>query len=136
MGKDAGPRDILAEILASPEEDVATELEELYKVVSAENRPASSDSDKDGRQQKGLSGKRKGLRKKRSYYFTSRVLEELDEAQVSIKDLAPSLGKSNITKSNIVDLALHYILDEYKSKGMKSPLIQKLLQKRAKNKPT
>lgn len=133
MKKKSEKRDILAEILSGDQENVVEDLDSLYEIIRLESsKPLKSD---DNARNASLSktDPRK-LRKKTSHYLTQNVFDELNEAKVNIRELLPSVPKSEVTKSNIVDIALRALLKEYKAKGLESALVKKVLSKKTKTK--
>ncbi len=131
MKKREEKKDILAEILSGSGEHVIEELEELCEIINLETiSPNGSKSSG-----KGSISEKKGVRKpgkkQASHYLTEKVLEELGETKSELRELFPSIPKSKVTKSRIVDLALRAILEEYKEKGLESDLIRKLITKGA-----
>ena len=132
MGEKPEKRDILAEILGGAQEDVVEGLDSLYEIIRLESsEPLKSDDNTRGGPSKNDPNKPK---RKTSHYLTGSVFDELGEAKVNLRELLPSVAKSNLTKSNIVDIAVKAILEEYKKKGSKSALIKKLLSKKRKTK--
>lgn len=132
MGEKPEKRDILAEILGGAQEDVVEGLDSLYEIIRLESsEPLKSDDNTRGGPSKTDPNKPK---RKTSHYLTGSVFDELGEAKVNLRELLPSVAKSNLTKSNIVDIAVKAILEEYKKKGSKSALIKKLLSKKRKTK--
>ena len=133
MGEKGKKRDILSDILNNVNEGAIEDLESLNAIIEAEGAGGSG-TDKT---EKNTSAKiaRKRPKKKTSHYLSKAVYEALDDAKTDLRDLLPDLPESNvnkseITKSNIVDIALKTILEEYKEKGLQSTLIQKLLSKK------
>ena len=132
MGEKSEKRDVLAEILGGAQEEVVEGLDSLYEIIRLESsEPLKSKDNTRGGPSKTASNKPK---KKTSHYLTGRVFDELDEAKINLRELLPTVPKSDLTKSNIVNIAVKAILDEYKEKGSKSALIKKLLSKERKTK--
>jgi hypothetical protein len=133
MAKKAENRDILAGILSGVQEDVVEGLDTLYEIIRLESRqPLKSD---DYTRNDALSKTNpKKPKKKASHYLTQNVFDELSAAKINIRELLPSIPKSKVTKSNIVDIAIRAILEEYKTKGLKSALIKKVLLQKTKTK--
>ena len=133
MEKKAENRDILAEILSGAQEDVVEGLDTLYEIIRLESRqPLKSDDDTSNDAPSKTAPKKP--KKKTSHYLTQNVFDELSEAKINIRELLPSVPKSKVTKSNIVDIAVRALLEEYKAKGLKSALIKKVLSKKTKTK--
>ncbi|HIJ35889.1 MAG TPA: hypothetical protein HPP59_01250 [Deltaproteobacteria bacterium] len=129
MKNEGEKKDILAEILSGSEEDVIEGLEELCKIINLD--AIFSDGSKSPKKDSIPAKKatRKPTRKQASHYLTEKVLQELGETKSELRELFPSIPKSKVTKSRIVDLALRTILEEYKEKGAESELIRKLTTK-------
>jgi len=133
MGKKSEKRDILAEILSGEQEDVVNGLDALYEIIRLESsEPLKSDDNTRSASVSKTDPKKP--KKKTSHYLTQHVFDELSEAKVDIRELLPSVPKSEVTKSNIVDIAVRALLEEYKTKGLESALIKKVLSKRTKTK--
>jgi len=133
MGKKSEKRDVLAEILSGAQEDVVEGLDSLYEIIRLESsEPLKSDDNTRSASLSKIDPKKP--KKKTSHYLTQNVFDELSKAKVNIRELLPSAPKSNVTKSNIVDIAVRAILEEYKAKGLKSALIKKVLSKKTKTK--
>ena len=133
MGKKSENRDILAEILSGAQENVVEGLDTLYEIIRLESRqPLKSD---DYTRNDALSQTDPNRpKKKTTHYLTQKVFDELSEAKVDIRGLLPSVPKSKVTKSNIVNIAVRALLEEYKAKGLESALIKKVLPKKTKTK--
>jgi hypothetical protein len=131
MGKNAEEHDILAEILSGVQEDVVEGLDSLYEIIRIESADAS-EYQKDKGEKPLPKTVRKQPKKKTSHYLTETVFDELSDAKLDLREFLPDLPKSDVTKSSIVNIAVKTILDEYKEKGLKSALIQKLLSQRKK----
>jgi hypothetical protein len=131
MAKNAEEHDILAEILSGVQEDVVEGLDSLYEIIRLEGADASEYQENKGEKPLPKTG-RKRPKKKTSHYLTEAVFDELGDAKLDLREFLPDLPKSNVTKSSIVNIAVKTILDEYKEKGLRSTLIQKLLSQRKK----
>ena len=133
MGKKSENRDILAEILSGAQEDVVEGLDSLYAIIRLESSESlkSDDNTRSASLSKTDSNRSK---KKTTHYLTQKVFDELSEVKVDIRELLPAVPKSKVTKSNIVDIAVRAILEEYKAKGLESALIKKVLSKKTKTK--
>jgi len=133
MGKKSEKRDVLAEILSGAQEDVVEGLDSLYEIIRLESsEPLKSDDNTRSASLSKIDPKKP--KKKTSHYLTQNVFDELSKAKVNIRELLPSAPKSKVTKSNIVDIAVRAILEEYKAKGLESALIKKVLSKKTKTK--
>jgi hypothetical protein len=122
-------KDILGDILSGSQDQVVEGLEELNKIINLEgiSSTGSGSPGKDSIPEKKEIGK---PRRKTSHYLTGKVFDELGETKFELRELFPSIPKSRVTKSRIVDLAIKTILEEYKEKGPESKLIRKLLAKK------
>ena len=132
MVKNAEKGDVLSDILNDTHDGFIKELESLNAIIESEGDGHSGT----GRADKKTSSKhtRERSKKKTSHYLSRPVYKALNDAKVDLRDLLPDLPKSNlkkseITKSNIVEIAVKTILEEYKEKGLQSTLIQKLTAK-------
>lgn len=140
MADKAEERDILTEILTGDQETVVEGLDSLYEIIRLESdeAPAAHDAPPkkslpEADQKKTETSKRPGKAKRKAgHYLTETVFEELDSAKVDLRDILPDMPKIKLTKSNIVNIALKTILDEYKKKGFESTLIKKLLSAKKK----
>ena len=124
-------KDILSEILGGSEEDVVEGLEELCEIINLETISFNGSKSPGTKSIPPKKTIRKTTKKQASHYLTEKVLEELGETKSELRELFPSIPKSKVTKSRIVDLALRTILEEYKEKGLESKLIRKLMTKDA-----
>ena len=59
---------------------------------------------------------------KASFYLTREVLVSLEEARLKLRDLARPEGRAKITKSLIVEVAIHLAIEDLEASGEKSPL--------------
>ncbi len=134
MGDKSEKRDILAEILSGAQEDVVEGLDSLYEIIRLESESIEPLKSEDNVQEEVSKPDSNKPKKKSSHYLTESVFDELGEAKVNLRELLPGVAKSDLTKSNIVDIAVKAILDEYRKKGSKSALIKKLLSKERKTK--
>ena len=133
MGNHSEKRDILAEVLSGAQGEVEKGLKELFEIIQLESEQSLSESHKT--QTATFSKTKKGSTRskvKTTHYLTQKVFDELDEAKIEIRDLLPSELINKVTKSNIANFAIKFILEEYKTKGLKSTLIKKLLSKKSK----
>lgn len=131
MGNHSEKRDILAEVLSGAQGDIESGLKGLFEIIQLETdqslignqkAPTATCSKKESTKSKV----------KTTHYISQKVFDELDEAKIEIKNLFPSEQINKVTKSNIANLAIKLILEEYKAKGLNSILIKKLLAKKAK----
>ena len=126
MGEKSEKRDIMDEILSGNQDDAVEGLDLLYDVIRVKSSsPLKSDDKPQGLPASKTS--RKKTKKKASHYLTHDVFDELGEIKSSMRDLLPSVPKSKLTKSNIVDIAVKALLEEYKEKGTKSELMKKIV---------
>jgi len=124
-------RDILAEVLSGTQGDVEKGLKELFERIQLESEQSLPGNHK--AKPSTVSKKESTKPKvKTTHYLTQKVFNELDEVKAEIRNLLPSVRINKVTKSNIVDFAIKLILEEYKTKGLKSTLIKKLLSKKTK----
>jgi len=130
MGKISGRRDILTEILSGAQDDVTDGIEELYQITRFECQQSIS-SNNNGRSHPFSKNGSKGSKKKTSHYIGPKVFDELTEAKTSIRKLLPSVGKSKVTKSSIVDFAIRAVLREYEAIGPESALVKEILARKA-----
>lgn len=128
MGEKSEKRDVLTEILCGAQEDVVEGLDSLYEIIRLESNKSLKSEDNT------LHAPPSQSKKKASHYLTGSVFDELSEAKINLRELLPSVPKSDLTKSNIVDIAVKAILEEYKEKGSKSALIKKILSNKRKSK--
>jgi hypothetical protein len=59
---------------------------------------------------------------KATFYLTREVLLSLEEARLKLRELARPEGRAKITKSLIVEVAIHLAIEELEASGEKSPL--------------
>jgi hypothetical protein len=59
---------------------------------------------------------------KATFYLTREVLFSLEEARLKLRELARPEGRAKITKSLIVEVAIHLAIEELEASGEKSPL--------------
>ena len=62
--------------------------------------------------------------------MSEEVLKSLDSAIKEIRTGLPEKFRSNVSKSQIVDLALAEVLDEFENKSEKSRLVRNIIQKK------
>ena len=63
---------------------------------------------------------------KATFYLSREVLFSLEEARLKLRDLARPEGRAKITKSLIVEVAIHLAIEELEASGEKSPLARML----------
>jgi hypothetical protein len=63
---------------------------------------------------------------KATFYLSREVLFSLEEARLKLRDLARSEGRAKITKSLIVEVAIHLAIEDLEASGEKSPLARML----------
>ena len=61
-----------------------------------------------------------------SFYLTREVLVSLEEARLKLRELARPEGRTKITKSLIVEVAIQLAIEELEASGEKSPLARML----------
>jgi hypothetical protein len=59
---------------------------------------------------------------KATFYLSREVLFSLEEARLKLRELARPEGRAKITKSLIVEVAIHSAIGELEASGEKSPL--------------
>jgi hypothetical protein len=59
---------------------------------------------------------------KATFYLTREVLFSLEEARLKLRELARPEGRAKITKSLIVEVAIHLAIEGLEASGEKSPL--------------
>jgi hypothetical protein len=59
---------------------------------------------------------------KATFYLSREVLFSLEEARLKLRELARPEGRAKITKSLIVEVAIHLAIEELEASGEKSPL--------------
>ena len=59
---------------------------------------------------------------KAAFYLTREVLFSLEEARLKLRELARPEGRAKITKSLIVEVAIHLAIEDLEASGEKSPL--------------
>jgi hypothetical protein len=68
-----------------------------------------------------------GEKAKATYYLAADVLDELEEAWITLRRLAPQEVRGSVSKSLIVEAALRLSLAELEKAGEKSKLARKVL---------
>ena len=63
---------------------------------------------------------------KATFYLSREVLFSLEEARLKLRDLARPEGRAKITKSLIVEVAIHLAIEDLEASGEKSPLARML----------
>ena len=63
---------------------------------------------------------------KATFYLSREVLFSLEEARLKLRELARPEGRAKITKSLIVEVAIHLAIEELEASGEKSPLARML----------
>ena len=127
-------RDILSELLAGETYQGLVskkELNALHKLIGSIQQ-VNSIHKKLPEKTKNivLRTKKKEKRRKATYYLSEEVLKSLNSAIKEIRTSLPEKLRSNISKSQIVDLALAEVLDEFENKGEKSRLVRNIIQKK------
>jgi hypothetical protein len=59
---------------------------------------------------------------KATFYLTREVLVSLEETRLKLREMARPEGKTKITKSLIVEVAIQLAIEELEASGEKSPL--------------
>jgi hypothetical protein len=63
---------------------------------------------------------------KATFYLSREVLFSLEEARLKLRELARPEGRAKITKSLIVEVAIHLAIEDLEASGEKSPLARML----------
>ena len=63
---------------------------------------------------------------KATFYLSREGLFSLEEARLKLREMARPEGRAKITKSLIVEVALHLAIEEMEASGEKSPLARML----------
>ncbi|PKN40382.1 MAG: hypothetical protein CVU60_16235 [Deltaproteobacteria bacterium HGW-Deltaproteobacteria-18] len=79
-----------------------------------------------------LKSKAGASRKKTTHYLREDVFDGLTQAKVILKRLLPDGAKGRASKSNLVNYAVNTLLREIEEKGVDSPIIKKILEKKMK----
>ena len=127
-------RDILLELLVGETSEGLVskkELSALHKLIGNTQQVNSIHKKLQDKTKKiVLRKKKKEKKRKASYYLSEEVLKSLDSAIKEIRTGLPEKLRSNVSKSQIVDLALAEALDEFENKGEKSRLVRNIIQKK------
>jgi len=70
--------------------------------------------------------------KKTTHYLREDVFDGLTQAKQILKRLLPEGAKGRASKSNLVNFAVNTLLREIEEKGVDSPVIKKILEKKMK----
>ncbi|MDY0227947.1 hypothetical protein SAMN04488082_11954 [Desulfomicrobium apsheronum] len=122
--------DILGELFREDRNLAAVPgLEELDSLIHAclaptAPRPAT------GKKVLPLKSKAGSSRKKTTHYLREDVFDGLTQAKVILKRLLPEGAKGRASKSNLVNYAVNTLLREIEEKGIDSPIIQRILEKK------
>ena len=71
-------------------------------------------------------------KKKTTHYLREDVFDGLTQAKQILKRLLPEGAKGRASKSNLVNFAVNTLLREIEEKGVDSPVIKKILEKKLK----
>ena len=127
-------RDILSEILVGETSEGLVskkELSALHKLIGNTQQVNSIHKKLPDKTKKiVLRKKKKEKKRKATHYLSEEVLKSLDSAIKEIRTGLPEKFRSNVSKSQIVDLALAEVLDEFENKGEKSRLVRNIIQKK------
>ena len=63
---------------------------------------------------------------KATFYLSREVLFSLEEARLKLRELARPEGRAKISKSLIVEVAIHLAIEDLEASGEKSPLARML----------
>lgn len=116
-------QDILDDILNTPDVHHGAVLEELSRLIHYHTQSSL----------KPNPIKRSVRRKKTTHYLSCWTFETLGAAKKEIRELLPSVPKSKISKSGIVNYALLHVLNEFKENGSGSPLIKQIVNQKQNN---
>ena len=126
-------RDILSELLVGETSKGLVskkELSALHKLIGKTQQVNSIHKKLPDKTKKiVLRKKKKEKKRKATHYLSEEVLKSLDSAIKEIRTGLPEKFRSNVSKSQIVDLALAEVLDEFENKGEKSRLVRNIIQK-------
>jgi hypothetical protein len=127
-------RDILSELLVGETSEGLVskkELSALHKLIGNTQQVNSIHKKLPDKTKKiVLRKKKKEKKRKATHYLSEEVLKSLDSAIKEIRTGLPEKFRSNVSKSQIVDLALAEVLDEFENKGEKSRLVRNIIQKK------
>lgn len=127
-------RDILPELLVGETSEGLVskkELSALHKLIGNTQQVNSIHKKLPDKTKKiVLRKKKKEKKRKATHYLSEEVLKSLDSAIKEIRTGLPEKFRSNVSKSQIVDLALAEVLDEFENKGEKSRLVRNIIQKK------
>lgn len=127
-------RDILSELLVGETSEGLVskkELSALHKLIGNTQQVNSIHKKLPDKTKKiVLRKKKKEKKRKATHYLSEEVLKSLDSAIKEIRIGLPEKLRSNVSKSQIVDLALAEVLDEFENKGEKSRLVRNIIQKK------
>ena len=127
-------RDILSELLTGETSEGLVskkELSALHKLIGNTQQVNSIHKKLPDKTKKiVLRKKKKEKKRKATHYLSEEVLKSLDSAIKEIQTCLSEKFRSNVSKSQIVDLALAEVLDEFENKGEKSRLVRNIIQKK------
>ena len=127
-------RDILSELLVGETSEGLVskkELSALHKLIGNNQQVNSSHKKLPDKTKKiVLRKKKKEKKRKATHYLSEEVLKSLDSAIKEIRTGLPEKLRSSVSKSQIVDLVLAEVLDEFENKGEKSRLVRNIIQKK------
>jgi hypothetical protein len=127
-------RDILSELLVGETSEGLVskkELSALHKLIGNTQQVNSIHKKLPDKTKKiVLRKKKKEKKRKATHYLSEEVLKSLDSAIKEIRTGLPEKLRSNVSKSQIVDLVLAEVLDEFENKGEKSRLVRNIIQKK------
>jgi len=110
-------QDILGDILNRNDDYQLSEVEELTTLIRCYMEPPTTPNKR----------KKKIRQKKTTHYLAIDIFDNLGDTKERIRSLLPSVPKSKISKSRIVNYALMYILNEFKKNREDSTLIRQVL---------
>jgi hypothetical protein len=127
-------RDILSELLAGETFQGLVskkELKAIYKLIGNIQQVNSIHKKLPGKTKNIVLRKKKNVKKRKAtHYLSEKVLKSLDNVLKEIRTDLPEKLRSSVSKSQIVDLALAEVLDEFENKGEESRLVRNIIQKK------
>ena len=127
-------RDILSELLVGETSEGLVskkELSALHKLIGNTRQVNSSHKKLPDKTKKiVLRKKKKEKKRKATHYLSEEVLKSLDSAIKEIRTGLPEKLRSSVSKSQIVDLVLAEVLDEFENNGEKSRLVRNIIEKK------
>lgn len=124
--------DILAELFRADQHlTTVPGLEELDSLIHACLAPAAP-KPKPRKNVLPLKPKSGASSKKTTHYLREDVFDGLTQAKLILKRLLPDGSKGRASKSTLVNYAVNTLLREIEEKGVDSPVIKSILEKKLK----